>query len=197
MQNTDEHEDSPSKGILLLCTIEQQTVVQHLIEKLAVSLSSNKKNVTEVNCMILTDVYYASIIVIHYHVDSTIRTSFSTVFLITVIVVHHQFAEILGDINQTLADPTAIEEGMGSHGMMLGLQLLKEHRSSRGFLEAMVAKYNDFYRDFDCLRPLHDELRAKVYNRLQVCYTIETNIKHCSLIIRTWQIGCVPRTAFP
>ena len=52
---------------------------------------------------------------------------------------------------------------MGRYGLMLGLQLLKEHGSASGFLGAMVAKYNDFYRDFDCLHPLHEKLQAQVH----------------------------------
>ena len=60
-----------------------------------------------------------------------------------------------------LSDHIAGVEGMGSHGLMLGLQLLKEYRSTQAFLEAMIDK-NGFYTDFECLHPLHEQLMAQV-----------------------------------
>ena len=57
-----------------------------------------------------------------------------------------------------LAHPGDDFEG---HGLMLALQMLREYGSSRAFIEAMAAK-NGVYTDFECLRPIHENLESQV-----------------------------------
>ena len=70
--------------------------------------------------------------------------------------------------NQT----TSGDEAMGCHGVMLGLQLLKAHRSSQAFYEAMTTKFNDLYQDFKCLHPLRTKLLSSQVKILLICYLL-------------------------
>ena len=69
---------------------------------------------------------------------------------------------MLNRINPILKSQNASKETMGleCHGVMLGLQILKAHRSSRTFFRAMTTKFDDLYGDFDCLHPLNTILQS-------------------------------------
>ena len=74
-----------------------------------------------------------------------------------------QLKDSVDDINHLLGEASTGGAGVGGHGMVVALHLLKELKSSRKFIELMTTKFEMRCREIGCLRPIHERLQVHVY----------------------------------
>ena len=68
--------------------------------------------------------------------------------------------ESIEEINHLFNDVSRGGGGVGGHGMVVALHLLKKLKSSQTFIELMTTKFETLCKEIVCLRPIHNQLQV-------------------------------------